>query len=190
MTIATLLEDFASSSVELPNEPQRPEDLIGYSLGYDAGIAEAANQEAQAIKELTNAIEELGFGYNEAMRELSATLHPLFKTLIERVVPECLDASLQLLIIEAIETAAQKDLRNPITVFANPVHVAPLESVAASIASIPLTIVADAALQTSEVRFEASSQETSFDSALLRSELVNALAAFLDTSATKGVENG
>jgi len=137
MTIATLLEDFASSSVELPNEPQRPEDLIGY-----------------------------------------------------RVVPECLDASLQLLIIEAIETAAQKDLRNPITVFANPVHVAPLESVAASIASIPLTIVADAALQTSEVRFEASSQETSFDSALLRSELVNALAAFLDTSATKGVENG
>jgi len=103
MTIATLLEDFAKVAAEIPTSVQKPEDLIGYSLGYDAGISDAGAENAQALRDLTSAIEELSFGYQEALQSLKIALKPLFRTLAERIVPECLDASLQTLVLQAIE---------------------------------------------------------------------------------------
>ena len=190
MTIATLLEDFASTSDDIPNEPQKPEDLIGYSMGYDAGVADAASQNAQAIRELTGVLEELGFGYQEALQELKKSLQPLFHTLVEKIVPDCLDASVQAMAIEAIESAATHDIENPITLIANPAHIESLKNAAESITSIPLSLKADSLMSISELRFQTATQETSIDADLLKSRITEALSAFLDVIDEKVVKNG
>jgi len=178
MTIISLLEDFASVSPDLAKHTPKPEDLLGYGIGFDAGRADADVQRVQALAQLAKTLEDMSFGYREAQQELTKTLKPLFQALTTHLVPECLDASLHARFFDVLEKAAKHDLDAPIKIAVHPRLVDDFAEASRSVSALPVDVTSDHEIGESEIRFQNGAHETSFDSQLLLQELVAALSAF------------
>ena len=103
-----------------------------YSTGYEDGIAAATaafQADQQTLNEtLVQAISDMTFSYAEARGQLLETLAPLFRTVVQKLLPRISQESFGPLLIEAIIDAAARDTAKPPVLHIHPSQQRSIES--------------------------------------------------------------
>lgn len=121
------LEDFESDDKRLPAAPQ-VEDLPGYEAGYAAGLATAQADQRSVDAELVQSLNDMAFGFVEAQNHVLQSTLPLFRGLIEQLIPSIIDQSFCVRLVETLQDLATKRAKAPVRLI---VHPDKIDSVAA-----------------------------------------------------------
>lgn len=175
-----LLEDFETGARPAVKAPPQPEDLPGYSEGFAAGQEDASNRQMHLDAEVVQALAEMSFGYAEARQHILTALQPLFRTLIEKLIPELLDESYQTRVMSTLMDAVTQDIDQSLVLTVHPDHVAGLAALAARQSGLPISVRPDASLPLSAAIIGNGTEETSLDLDALRTALTTTLSAIFD----------
>ena len=89
MSVELWLESFDGEKLARPMPS--PDYERGYENGYAAGQSEALSDAERLQDQLVQAVADINFTYAEARSQLVQSLQPLFHTIIERVLPHCVE---------------------------------------------------------------------------------------------------
>ena len=117
MSISHLLEDFetnlhAGSKRMVLSDIQLEEFRLaafesGYAAGWDDAISNQRSAQADAIETLTKRIEDLSYTFIEARAEMLAAVEPVFKALLDQVLPENTDVILAAALLDRLKEASK-----------------------------------------------------------------------------------
>ncbi len=108
------LEDF-DSSVKGP-KPQSTDFRAGFAEGHAAAMAEIAAQQAQASDEISNLLQDLRFGYEEARQHILSQLAPILSQVAEAVLPSVLQETFALHLADYVEMVARDGTGAPLEI--------------------------------------------------------------------------
>ena len=179
MTILFSLEDF-SAPAPLPDTPPRTEDLPGYDAGYAAALADMAARQAQLSDATAQAISDITFGFAEARLHLLADLGPLFRTLIDKVLPASLPDSFRAHVAAQLVAAAKADINHAFRLCLHPQQVAAVTQALPAALRDHVTVDGDPSLSLHAATIARDRHETALDHDALHADIVNALSALFD----------
>ncbi len=125
MTISHLLEDF--SRADPANEPLQLmsddslEDLRlasfeqGFTAGWDDAIRSQSENQTRITDALGSTLEDLCFTYQEALVQMTAAVEPVFRSLVETVLPEALMQSIGEQIVQQCCEMAHGQITQPVS---------------------------------------------------------------------------
>ncbi len=122
MSIAHLLEDFtapaAGVAVHLLDEEALEEQrLAAFEQGYGAGWEDAVQAQeqggAQLSSDLSAALADLSFIYQEALTRMTLSLEPMFQSLIQVVLPETVELGFPARLTEQLCEMAREQIGQP-----------------------------------------------------------------------------
>lgn len=120
-----------------------------YQDGYDAGYAaatEAANYAADQLRsDLVQTLSDMTFTYREAQQDVMASFASLIQTLVETVLPTCVDLGLARQIADLVMDRQAANHGETVVVHVHPSQQHPVAQATADIAA-RITIMADATL--------------------------------------------
>ena len=179
MAIRFTLEDF-TNPVHLPPEPARPEDLPGYEDGYAAALAATAARQSQLSQEVVQAISDITFGFAEARLHVMASLQPLFRILIDKILPGSLPDSFRAHVVARLVEAARTDISRPFDLALNPQQVAAVSNILPPTLAPLLTLSADPRLSPHAAAIRQGDLETALDHDALLADVTEALVTLFD----------
>ena len=139
MALARLLEDFEAASPDESAGPA-PESLPGFEAGFAAGL-EAARRETERLDaELVQTLSDMKFGFAEARQTVLAGLGPLFDVLADRLLPQLSEPLFRTRLIAALQTAAGRQLGQPIRLSVAPGQVDALTRLLPRVTGIDLEV--------------------------------------------------
>lgn len=142
----------------------------GYAAGWDDAAAAHANDRAAAEAKATEALQTLGFTYQEARVHVMTALEPLLAEVAAKLLPQIARIALPALVVETILPLAEKHASSPVTLRLHPDTRTAVESLCAASLGLPLSFVEDASLSPGDVRL-------TLDQAEARVDLDSAVAA-------------
>lgn len=179
MAVSLVLDCFDTTENDAPD----PAISEAYDRGFAAGL-ESKNAEIEsniAILEdnLIAAISDLGFGYVEARAHLTDGLRALFAAIINRLVPEMLEATFAAHLASELLDHCEAALARPITLYLHPDKIAAVEPFLSAATGLTITCVGEETLSPTEARWGSAGQEMTYDLAPLAASIRTALDAVL-----------
>jgi len=183
-----LLEAFDAARAPEPRGP-----TADWTMGHAAGLAEGAGlAEARAAArhdtlsgELVQSLSDMAFGYAEARGAVLASLGPLIRLVLDRLLPEAASSALIPRLAEAVVAAAREDSARPLVLHVHPSRATALRAALDRAGDGPATVATDASLGADAARMALDGQETSLDLGACLSDLRGALSALLDDTGRK-----
>ena len=188
MALLFAFEDFASPAVARP-EPQRPEDLPGYAEGHAAAMAEVAAHQSHLSQDVVQAISDISFGFAEARLHVMTSLEPLFRVLVDRLLPATLPDSFRTHVVATLIAAAKADIAQPFHLTLHPKQIESVAAILPPTLSALVTLTADGALSRHSATIRHGRMETAIDHDALQADIVQALSALFDHN-TESKANG
>lgn len=188
MALADLFEDF-STPVETDDQLRMMSDtaledhrLAAFEQGYKAGWDDAVSSQTEAHGRITEAlmqsIEDLSFTYYEALAGMQTSTGPLFRALVEKVLPKALHETLGLHLTERLMEMATAAAEQPVTVSVAPEDAKALHDVFQNRFSMNVEMREDPALTGGQVRLGIGQAETECDCDALITEIGESVDAF------------
>lgn len=168
------LEQFDSNDASFQLNPPM-QDLPGYDAGYQAGIADAAQQQTVLSAALIERLTEMRFGYAEAQHAMMQALSPFVSALSDKILPELSDDLTRAHLRDLLLSAAQSSLADPITLTFHPQTAGLVRDVLAKMGDAEVALGEDATLGLQEVYVGAAGSETQLDVASLITGIQSAL---------------
>ena len=109
----------------------------GYQEGLAAGAATAQSEIAVLDDAFVQALADIEFTYAEARQQILQALRPLFTTLVDQILPQCVQTGFAEQMVAALLEAAAQDTGAPLTLH---VHPEAYEAVAAKLADAKITV--------------------------------------------------
>lgn len=122
MTISHLLEDFnavrAGEVVRHLSEDQWEDQRLaafeqGYSAGWEDAMLAQARDQTRVSAALARSLEDLSFGYHESLAQMTGALEPVFRGLIDTVLPDALARSFGHHIVAELRDMATQRMSGP-----------------------------------------------------------------------------
>lgn len=105
-------------------ESSLPEESTIYKDGYDQGVTDThmlhEADQAKLAAELIQSISDLEFKYVEARAEITASLAPLFSTVIQKVLPACAKQGFIIQITALLCDSAALSVDTPLKIAVHP----------------------------------------------------------------------
>jgi len=188
MAIAHLLEDFstglASEDVlklmsDVTLEDQRLASFEqGYSAGWEDAFTAQENDQTRITGDLADNLADLSFTYQEAMTQLLVSLEPVFRTLVDLVLPDMMARTYGQHVVDLLCEMAQHQVSGP-AILAVP------EGVGASLSPIltrdmpmPVTIREEVGMAGGRACLRLGLNEREIDSTALLESIGAAIDAF------------
>lgn len=124
MTISHLLEDFSVLPEEIEVSKLLSEDGLedirlasfeqGYTAGWDDAIRAQAEDQTRVTGVLGKNLEDLSFTYQEALVQMMSSVEPVFRGLIETVLPEAMMQTVGLKLAEELQDMTAEQLDQPV----------------------------------------------------------------------------
>ncbi|MFD3188809.1 ABC transporter ATP-binding protein [Sedimentitalea sp. HM32M-2] len=199
MAISHLLEDFSVETAA--NEPVHLmsddglEDLRlasfeqGYTAGWDDAIRAQAEDQTRITGALGGNLEDLSFTYQEALAQMMSSVEPVFRALVESVLPQAMMQTVGLQIVEQCSEMARQQIEQPVTLKVPPGAADAIEPALRQNLAMPVEIVESRDMGPGQVCLQIGDRERQIDSQLMLSSLQKSIDAFFHT-ATKVKENG
>lgn len=188
MAIAHLLEDFGTAlNADSPGRTLGEEELEdfrlsafeqGYSAGWDDALAAQAQDQARISSALAANLEDLSFTYHEAVNQLLLTVEPVFRSLMETVLPDAILRSHGGLILEELQKLAQDRTAAPVRLLVPPGAGAALEELLPDNLTMPVDVIEDQSLEPGQADLRVGSVERELDCSQILKVLGEALDAF------------
>ncbi|SFT95350.1 hypothetical protein [Sedimentitalea nanhaiensis] len=199
MTISHLLEDFsvpdnAIEPLQLMSEDGL-EDLRlasfeqGYTAGWDDAIRAQASDQARITGALGNNLEDLSFTYQEALVQMMTAVEPVFRGLVETVLPEALMQSVGEQIVEQCCEMAMGQVAQPVSLLVPPGAANAIQPALQRNLSMQVEIVESEDMGPGQVWLKVGDREREIDCGQLLTNLRSSIDAFFfDT--TKATVHG
>lgn len=172
-----LLESFDTAPLP-PVESGPSEDWRnGHAAGLAEGRAAAAAEHRRLTAEAVQALADLAFGFRETEIQVLARLSPLFRALADSIVPQVMQATLGLVLAEAIDDAAAADAARPAVLQAHPDDCDGIGDAVRGLPGHPFEVRPDPRLPRGQVLLTTGMGATSFDFDRLNRDIAAALEA-------------
>jgi len=188
MSIAHLLEDFTAqadgANLRLLDEAALEEErLAAFERGYGAGWEDALQAQAHGSAALTEdmraAFSDMSFTYQEALTRMTLSLEPMFRALVQTVLPHALDRGLAARVIEQLSEMAKARVAQPILLLVPPGVEGDVEALLpADITPLP-KVVADPGLLPGQARLQVGTARSEVDCAALLEAIAAAFDAYV-----------
>ena len=163
--IATLLEDFSTGAFTV--DPAIPADLPGFDDGYNAGWEDASlahkNSQEALKSELSQALQESAFTFQEARSHVLKALRPLMSELTRKVLPDIAYRQAGAHVIDALIGYAEKQASESLTLHVAPESRRDIELLLPPDLAFSVSIRDDSNLAPGQTRFEFEHSETELD---------------------------
>ena len=193
MTRALILEHFDGFSAAQANAERSPPQRVGeppeaadsaYERGYRAGWDDCEGELRQAHStvsaELSRNIQELGFTYHEARAHVMSGFEPLLRTLIGKVLPEIVAATLGPAILEELSAVAETAADAPVTILVAPNSHDTVAGFLAGSTALPYRLLTEPTLGDWQVHFRLGDHERRLDLTEVLDRILARLSAFAD----------
>lgn len=188
MAIAHLLEDFsagvASGDVmklmsDVALEDQRLASFEqGYSAGWEDAFEAQEKDQSRITGNLASSLGDLSFTYHEAMTQLMSSVEPVFRSLVELVLPELLAQTVGQHIVEQFCEMARDQASGPATLIVPVGAGAALAPILAKELPLPVEITEDAKIGPGCAYLRLGSIECEIDSKALLESIHESIDAF------------
>ncbi|PUB11613.1 hypothetical protein [Yoonia sediminilitoris] len=131
MTSVLMLESFEAAVAV--DDAIGPEYSQGYQDGLAAGTAAVQVEIGMLDDTIVQCISDIEFTYAEARAQLLCSLQPLFTTLVEKILPQCVDSGFVAQVAGILYNAAEQDTQPEITLHVHPQNVAQIANQLASL---------------------------------------------------------
>ena len=188
MPISHLLEDFGAlrapqgAGRTLDEEELEDFRLAAFEQGYSAGWEDAVKAQTEdqnrVSAELARNLEDLSFTYHEAVNQLMLSSEPVFRALVERVLPQTLTQQFGGHILERIRAVTEEEVAQPVTLAVAPGEGAAVRALLRDQLAMPVKVREDPALEAGQADLRIGESESRLDTALLTEAFEVAVDAF------------
>jgi hypothetical protein len=175
-----LLEPFDAPDTTSGAPEHSADWLAGHAEGVLAGLAQAMAQDARLSDEVVQTLSDMAFTYAETRTQVLASLGPLFRSLLDRFLPELVRQMLLPHILEQILTAAQVDSQRPLRLSVSPGVFRALATTLSGPMPMPVILTADAQLGDGSAIMSHGDNETALDLDGLAAGITEVLQALFD----------
>lgn len=188
MSIAHLLEDFDVNSLSNSRVFIFDEDTIeehrlaafeqGYSAGWEDAVAVRSDEHSRLSAELIKSLDDMSFTYHEALSGMSLSLEPMFHSLLSTVLPNSIEQSFLVKIVEQLRSMAVEQIGQP-AFLSVPVGVgASVTPLLDREFSFPIQLVEDPAMPPGQATLKVGVSEREVDCSQLSDLINDAMSAF------------
>ncbi|MBK0325910.1 ABC transporter ATP-binding protein [Rhodobacteraceae bacterium F11138] len=193
MAISHLLEDFATTDTD--NEPLQLmsedglEDLRlasfeqGYTAGWDDAVRAHLEDQSRIAGALGNNLEDLSFTYQEALVQMMTSVEPVFRGLIETVLPEALMQSVGEQIVQQCCEMTMGQVAQPVSLLVPPGAGQAIRPALERNLSMKVDIVESDEMGPGQVCLKVGNREREIDCGQLLATLRTAIDAFFHDTA-------
>ncbi|MCX7282445.1 MAG: FliH/SctL family protein [Novosphingobium sp.] len=152
-----------SAAATLADEARLAGFDAGYAAGWDDAAAAHAGERAQTEARTAEAVQALGFTYQEARNHVLTALEPLLMEIVSKLLPRIAQAALPALVVETILPLAENLSEPPVTLRLNPASRAAIEQLCVPALGLPVSIVEDDSLTPGDIRLTLDQGEARID---------------------------
>ncbi len=188
MSIAHLLEDFdtdplATDKVHLMTEDTLEEHRLtafdaGYAAGWDDAAKAQSDQKTEVAASLVRTLEDASFTYQEAVAQVNAALEPMFRRLVDTVLPRSLEDSYGLHIVEQLRDMAREQTAQPALLVVPSGAGRVLKPMLDREFAMPVQLVEEASLPPGQASLRIADIERNIDYEALMNAIKSALDSF------------
>lgn len=177
-----------------PLAPDAVEDLRlatyekGYSAGWEDAVASQTDDQRRLHEDLAGNLRALACTYREARAHLLQGLEPLFRGMVERILPAIAHDTLGALVVETLTAEAEGLAEAPAIVEVAPADRVAVETALGSDPAFPVSLCETATLDPGQVRFRFGETETVLDLDALVSTIGRLVADFLSSRSDTDIE--
>jgi len=179
------LETFDAPRSEMAGPSHSSDWRNGYAEGFIAGHAKSAEREALLSEEIIQSMADLAFTYAEARIQVLKSLEPLFRSILERLLPELVRHLLLPHILDELVTAANVDSASPMQLTVSPQDGPALSRFLSGAMPIPLQVSTAPHLGAGQVMLAHRGIETALDLDGLMKGIDAVLRALFDETAKR-----
>lgn len=188
MAIAHLLEDFsavrAAGASRLVSEDEwQDHRLAAFEQGYSAGWEDAVQAQVREHRRLSEALarnlEDMSFGYHEALAQMVAALAPVLRAIIDRVLPEAMALSFGQHIVDELLGLAADAAGRPAVVAVPAGAAALVAPMLQRDFAMPVALVEDPALDPGQAQIRLGDSGRDIDCDRLLASIRATIEAFL-----------
>ncbi|WP_170762741.1 ABC transporter ATP-binding protein [Ruegeria lacuscaerulensis] len=185
MSIAHLLEDFTQQAgggkLHLLDEDALEEQRLaafeqGYSAGWEDAIQAQEQNRGQMSAELGKSLEDMSFTYHEAITRMGLSLEPMFRSLVQVVLPETLDRGFATRLVEQLTEMAREQIGQPMQIFVPNGRAGEVECLLPQDLSAPTRVIEDPSLEVGQARLQVGTSQREVDCG----DLLASVAAVFD----------
>ncbi|WP_424985490.1 hypothetical protein [Microbulbifer sp. S227A] len=191
MAIAHLLEDF--SVIDRPEQATTEmsdgavEDIRlasfeqGYTAGWDDALRVQSEDKTRALAALAQNLEDFSFTYQEALAQMTKAVEPVFRALLQQVLPEALRESVGGQIVEQCLALARDQVEQPVVLVVPTGTGAALKPILQKELPMQLAIRESAEIAPGQFQLRIGESEREIDTAQLLASLTGSVDAFYHT---------
>ncbi|MFD1343546.1 ABC transporter ATP-binding protein [Litorisediminicola beolgyonensis] len=201
--LAALLEDFAPYCRHLPGggapaatvteaETEARERAAfeeGYKAGWDDAVAAEAAEGGRLSEGLAQTLLDLSFTYHEAYSHILRELEPLFTELVDHILPEALQESIGLHVVETLQERARGLVEYAVEIRVSAEDLLRVRDFVGPETGVEATVASDPRLGPGQAEIRLGSRQDRVDLSALADGIRDAVAAFTD-QARRSAESG
>jgi flagellar biosynthesis/type III secretory pathway protein FliH len=162
----------------------------GYAAGWDDAAAAAESDRSKLGAELSQHLQTLGFTYHEARAHVLRAIEPLLSQMTGIILPALARDALVPVILDVLRPLAAQMALVPVELSLNPEVRPAVEQALLVDASLPVTIIEDAALGLAEARLRLGETERRIALDEATDAIATAVADFFHLTLTEDRPNG
>ncbi|MES0825728.1 ABC transporter ATP-binding protein [Ruegeria sp. SCP11] len=188
MSIAHLLEDFTlqagGGKLHLLDEDALEEQRLasfeqGYSAGWEDAVQAQEQSRGQVSAELAKSLEDMSFTYHEAITRMTLSLEPMFQSLVNAVLPETLERSFAVRLVEQMSDMASDQIGQPMQIFVPTGCAIEVEDMLPQDLSAPTRVIEEPSLGAGQARLQVGILQREVDCSGLLASVAGAFDAYV-----------
>lgn len=188
MSISSRYTDFGTSAqshvIADEDDSEALEDLkltafeVGYQAGWEDGVKAQTSENAKAVAEIAQRLQDMSFTYHEVHTKLMFAMKPLLESFVTKLMPDVADQCMYATLVHEITKLIEDQAEGVIEVVISPYHLPVLQDVLDQSLELPFKIAADPGLTHGMMYLRVGSAERQIDLDAVRTDIAEALAAF------------
>lgn len=152
----------------------------GYQAGWDDSTKAHQDDNARALADVAQHLQDLSFTYHEAYGKIALALKPLLTQFVTKLMPDILEQSLHAQILHEVTALLEAQAGEAIELAVAPASLEPIKALLTEQLQTPFNIVAEPTLTNGQVYVRVGHAEREINLDGVRAATAEAVAAFFD----------
>ena len=199
MTISHLLEDFDPTLAAAPGASVLDEEALedfrlgafekGYSAGWEDAVSAQDKDNRRISSSLSQNLEDLSFTYQEALLQMTQSVEPVFRTLVDVALPEAMKSAISDHLVAELHDMAADALSQPIVISVPSGAAEAVQALLDEAMSVPVDVVEDSTMPDGQAGIRVGRAEREIDTSRLAETLSHSVDAYFH-QITEDIQNG
>lgn len=199
MAVSHRYKNFSGTKQPSPDKPNSNSEAIedqklqafeaGYQAGWDDATKAQTDEKERITAELGQNLIDMKFTYQEALSELTVSLEPIMKVIVEKLLPEAMRAALSAHILDQVASMVETQTDRPIEVVVSTDNVERVANLLGKSSEEPIKVVGEATLGDGQAFVRLGETERQIDLKAIIEGVSKAIEAFFH-EANREIENG